>query len=205
MGNYDEGDLPYYKKELELMALSAAIREKENWEEKSNDENIVQKWREESKVTDDTFNYAIAELEYYKSIKDGPMEVFPNKKRDRYLYLFKESGVKGVWQADGLIPDDILRDFVDGVSKLENVPNSKKDWHPGSNKQVLDLVHPSLYCYVTGLTRHSTRMHKSPWQFIGSGEVCFTTFPFSSSIRFNLLHRQLEIRKRKEGRARTKK
>ncbi|KAF7328886.1 hypothetical protein MVEN_02518300 [Mycena venus] len=31
-------------------------------------------------------------------------------------------------------------------------PDDKKDWHPGSNKQVLDLVHPSLYCVVYGRT-----------------------------------------------------
>jgi hypothetical protein len=38
------------------------------------------------------------------------------------------------------------------VSALENVPQTKKDWHPGSNGQVLDLVHPSLYCIVYGRT-----------------------------------------------------
>merc|ERR1719334_2316911 len=27
---------------------------------------------------------------------------------------------------------------------------SEKDFHPGSKGQVLDLVHPSLYCYVDG-------------------------------------------------------
>lgn len=26
------------------------------------------------------------------------------------------------------------------------MPDAEKDWHPGSNRQVLDLVHPSLYC-----------------------------------------------------------
>ncbi|KAG9016328.1 hypothetical protein FRB90_003259, partial [Tulasnella sp. 427] len=31
---------------------------------------------------------------------------------------------------------------------LENVPDEEKDWHPGSNEQVLDLVHPSLYPIV---------------------------------------------------------
>ena len=36
--------------------------------------------------------------------------------------------------------------LVNGVAVLEDVPDEEKDWHPGSNKQVLDLVHPSLYC-----------------------------------------------------------
>lgn len=39
-----------------------------------------------------------------------------------------------------------------GVKKLEDVPENEKDWHPGSNNQVLDLVHPSMYCLVYGRT-----------------------------------------------------
>lgn len=31
---------------------------------------------------------------------------------------------------------------------LENFPDNEKNWHPRSTKQVLDLVHPSLYCIV---------------------------------------------------------
>ena len=34
------------------------------------------------------------------------------------------------------------------MAPLENVPESERDWHPGSNGQVLDLVHPSLYPIV---------------------------------------------------------
>jgi len=34
------------------------------------------------------------------------------------------------------------------VAPLENVPDSEKDWHPGSDGLVLDLVHPSLYPVV---------------------------------------------------------
>ena len=32
------------------------------------------------------------------------------------------------------------------VAVLEDVPASDQDWHPNSNNQVLDLVHPSLFC-----------------------------------------------------------
>lgn len=38
------------------------------------------------------------------------------------------------------------------VAPLENVPDSEKDWHPGSDGLVLDLVHPSLYTIVYGRT-----------------------------------------------------
>jgi len=38
------------------------------------------------------------------------------------------------------------------VATLEDVPPDQQDWHPRSNKQVLDLVHPSLYPIVYGRT-----------------------------------------------------
>ncbi|KAJ0400070.1 hypothetical protein ATCC90586_000542 [Pythium insidiosum] len=56
------------------------------------------------------------------------------------------------WIADGLIPATLKRSFVEQVAVLAAVPEAEKDWHPGSNQQVLDLVHPSLYCCVFGET-----------------------------------------------------
>ena len=38
------------------------------------------------------------------------------------------------------------------VIPLETVPDSEKDWHPGSEGLVLNLVHPSLYPIVFGRT-----------------------------------------------------
>lgn len=38
------------------------------------------------------------------------------------------------------------------VASLENIPEKEKDWHPRSNDQVLNLVHPSLFCIVYGRT-----------------------------------------------------
>lgn len=38
------------------------------------------------------------------------------------------------------------------VADLENVPSEEQDWHPGSDGQVLNLVHPSLYPIVYGST-----------------------------------------------------
>lgn len=35
---------------------------------------------------------------------------------------------------------------------LEEVPGAEQDWHPRSKKQVLDLIHPSLYPVVYGRT-----------------------------------------------------
>lgn len=38
------------------------------------------------------------------------------------------------------------------VAPLEDVPDPEKDWHPGSDGLVLDLVHPSLYPIIYGRT-----------------------------------------------------
>lgn len=40
-----------------------------------------------------------------------------------------------------------------GVKLLEDVPEDQKDWHPNSGKQVLDLVHPSLFPVLYGITK----------------------------------------------------
>ena len=40
----------------------------------------------------------------------------------------------------------LKRDPIAATSTYEKAPNSEKDWHPGSQMQVLDLVHPSFYC-----------------------------------------------------------
>ena len=50
-----------------------------------------------------------------------------------------------IWQSNSLVPKDLHKSLLHSVAKLEDVPADKQDWHPGSEGQVLDLVHPSLY------------------------------------------------------------
>ncbi|KAG0371786.1 hypothetical protein BGX24_001165, partial [Mortierella sp. AD032] len=45
------------------------------------------------------------------------------------------------------------------------------DWHPGSNRQVLDLVHPSLFPFVAGRTRVTKEEAIPALESLGSGEV----------------------------------
>jgi hypothetical protein len=46
---------------------------------------------------------------------------------------------------------DFKASFTNQIAQLESTFTSI-DYHPGSNNQVVDLVHPSLYCYVKGVT-----------------------------------------------------
>lgn len=56
-------------------------------------------------------------------------------------------------KSDTLFDEDLRSALITAVVPLENVHESQKDWHPGSNGKVLDLVHPSLWPLVYGLSR----------------------------------------------------
>lgn len=58
----------------------------------------------------------------------------------------------GIWQSDVLIPPSLRLSLLEQIRVLEDIPEDKKDWHPNSDNQVLDLVHPSLYPVVYGRT-----------------------------------------------------
>lgn len=162
-GDYGKGSKPKIVDELNMIRVSISIREKVNWSEKIGDPTIAAKWRQEVRglINNEQFDYVLAELGnwkvlvaancginytilflsklgYYLSLKDGSIEV---------------GAVDYTWQSDTLIDDNLRGKLIEGVSVLEIVPDSKKDWHPGSNNQVLDLVHPSLFCFVAGRTR----------------------------------------------------
>ena len=65
-----------------------------------------------------------------------------------------------VFKSDHLIHEQLLSKLRCAVKPLEDVPSSERDWHPGSNKQVLDLVHPSLFPFIYG------RSHLLPSEYV---------------------------------------
>uniref|UniRef100_A0A914DIG1 Uncharacterized protein n=1 Tax=Acrobeloides nanus TaxID=290746 RepID=A0A914DIG1_9BILA len=155
---------PITLKELKLLSLEAAIRLKKDWTTKIFDESIVAKWKieynsqQDETIDDSYFDYAIAECRYQAESSSGGILMSP---------------VDGVFQADGIVPQDVLGDLLESVTALENRPF--KDWHPGSNGQVLDLVHPSLYSYVYGVSRQLPKQaRKLAWnELFGRGEIQF--------------------------------
>ncbi len=56
-------------------------------------------------------------------------------------------------KSDRAISKEIQDELRAGVKPLEDVPDHLKDWHPHQEDKVLDLVHPSLFPVVWGLTR----------------------------------------------------
>lgn len=70
-----------------------------------------------------------------------------------------------VWESKALVPAELNKRLLCEVNKMRDVPDDEKDWHPGSDNQVLDLVHPSMYClrYQKSLAKNqdgSVTQHK---------------------------------------------
>lgn len=71
---------------------------------------------------------------------------------------FEKTGLISVYdgdivKSDSAIPESLKVALQAAAVRLEDVSESERDWHPGTDGQVLDLVHPSLFPVVFGLTR----------------------------------------------------
>jgi hypothetical protein len=73
------------------------------------------------------------------------------------LITKRENLLKGfISQTNNLIDATTKKVFKQDVAKLKkSIPT---DYHPGTNNLVIDLVHPSLYCYVKGVTPIAEQM-----------------------------------------------
>ena len=58
-----------------------------------------------------------------------------------------------VVKSDNTISSFLREALKAAVAPLEDVPELYRDWHPGSDGTVLDLVHPSLFPVIYGRTR----------------------------------------------------
>ncbi|MEU0697226.1 DUF4246 domain-containing protein [Streptomyces niveus] len=141
---------PRTLREIQMMRCSSQIRAKPRWFDKMNDADIVARWTREAVdqgLTEAQVRYVLAELRHYAQLRDGRTGV-------------EVSAVDGAWQSDTLIDDNLGSRLREAVRVLEEVPEAAQDWHPGSGNQVLDLVHPSLFCLV----REVSGAHERAWQ-----------------------------------------
>jgi hypothetical protein len=58
-----------------------------------------------------------------------------------------------VYKSDTAISEETKLALQKAVRILEDVPAAQKDWHPGSDGKVLDLVHPSLFPLIFGTSK----------------------------------------------------
>jgi hypothetical protein len=151
---------------------------KQNWKTKVFDDTIVEKWKAESLdqgLTEDAFQMAIrlaqsmAKRPSFKCDCDcecqngweGPCtdECICTENccecdlGDYMEFVASKKGKPNDVQEFDFGNDAIKSDLMKQVGVLENVPEDQLDWHPGSNEQVLDLIHPSLYPYIRGISK----------------------------------------------------
>ncbi|MDX3310552.1 DUF4246 domain-containing protein [Streptomyces sp. NPDC054884] len=143
---------PRTLRELEMMQCSSLIRAKPGWFDKMNDAGIVARWTQEAVaqgLTEAQVQYVLAELRHYAALRDARSGV-------------EVSAVDGVWQSDTLVDDKLRSRLSEAVQMLEQVPEAERDWHPGSDGQVLDLVHPSLFCLVREVSGAPEKAWQNP-------------------------------------------
>ncbi|QRV79803.1 filamentous muscle protein titin-animal, related protein [Ceratobasidium sp. AG-Ba] len=130
--------------EREMISLSYALRSKESWWLKFRTPEISERWRAEAiaqarRMKESHVDYVLDELDGFDKLRD--------ELSGAEVWCFD-----GIWQSDRLVSADLKARIITGATRLENVPDEEKDWHPRSSGQVLDLVHPSLYPIVYGRT-----------------------------------------------------
>ncbi|MFJ2740809.1 DUF4246 domain-containing protein [Streptomyces sp. NPDC087440] len=165
---------PRTLRELEMMQLSALIRSKAAWAVKMDDPEIVARWTREAVeqgMTEAQVRYVLAELAYYRGLREERTGI-------------EVSVVDGVWHSDTLVEDGLRERLREAVRVLEEVPEEERDWHPGSGGQVLDLVHPSLFCLVQGVSGGPERAWQHPESRWGQHEY---------SQRFQWLPTDVEV------------
>ncbi|KAJ2935953.1 hypothetical protein H1R20_g1141, partial [Candolleomyces eurysporus] len=135
-------------REFAMLRFINLITDKQEWHEKVFDHSLVGKWRAEVKsseedFTEKMFEYCIQELRYRAERFE------PNGSERGAIVVFNGKVVK----SDYAVPERVKLALQSAIKPLESVPEAQKDWHPGSDGKVLDLVHPSLYPLVYGKTK----------------------------------------------------
>ncbi|KAH8826717.1 hypothetical protein DL96DRAFT_1603921 [Flagelloscypha sp. PMI_526] len=131
-----------------MVSLSWTLRQKPDWKTKIKNEEIISKWRTEAltsqenvpfqvKLTERMVDYTLQELHSYAMLADSPTGI--THACDDVVFWSKS-----------MISDDLKASLLAQIRELEDVPEEEKDWHPNSENQVLDLIHPSLYPIVYG-------------------------------------------------------
>ncbi|KAK1219054.1 hypothetical protein PQX77_018244 [Marasmius sp. AFHP31] len=134
-------------RERTILSIINELSDKPEWDRKVTDKAIVARWKTEAlgregvDCSEDMFNFCISELRAKapRFLQTG-----------RIAILDSEAAIV---KSDTAIPASLTEDLKAAVRLLEDVPERDKDWHPGSNGKVLDLVHPSLYPLMYGLSR----------------------------------------------------
>ncbi|KAK3360500.1 hypothetical protein B0T25DRAFT_535760 [Lasiosphaeria hispida] len=139
-------------REQRMMDFITRITDKPDWHVKIFDQEILSRWRAEADIHS-------AELDGDVYLSQKMFDFCIDELRDKSTH-FKTTGritildaELAIIKSDIAIPPTLQSELQAHVRTLEDTPDAQKDWHPGSDGTVLDLVHPSLFPVVWGLTR----------------------------------------------------
>jgi Protein of unknown function (DUF4246) len=127
-----------------MLQFMNQVTDKPNWNVKVKDDSVTEEWKgealqQEAHFTERMATYCIEELRWRA------------EKFEKTGFVFVYNG--DVVKADAAVSTELKDRLRKAVEKLENIPSEEKDYHPNSNEQVWDLVHPSLFPLVYGTSR----------------------------------------------------
>ncbi|KAJ5933015.1 hypothetical protein N7516_007504 [Penicillium verrucosum] len=156
-------------REVLMMRVMNTITDKPQWDQKVFDNDITTKWRDEiaqsgQDVTPTMMDWIIKELQWKANVL----------KETGYVGVFDV----GVIKSDTAVSKELQQSLKEAVKPLEDM--SEKDYHPGSDNKVVDLVHPSLFPVIYGQTRVLPDRVIGPHDCLGSvGQGDLVPIPLS--------------------------
>ncbi|KAK0389036.1 hypothetical protein NLU13_2612 [Sarocladium strictum] len=134
------------------------LTNKAKWWLKCRDEEIAERWRKEMLEMDWEKLLGSLYADFTPLMADAVIAELRKK-----ATFYELSGLVPIMDAsaaaiksDTILTEELAQALKKAVARLESVPEEQKDWHPGSNNQVLDLVHPSLWPLVYALSYSGT-------------------------------------------------
>ncbi|KAJ2933515.1 hypothetical protein H1R20_g3586, partial [Candolleomyces eurysporus] len=140
---------PITLRELMMLRFMNRVTDEGGWTTKVFDKTVIPKWKEKTvdlpdsgiAISEQMFTYCISELQYrateHATSPNGAIRVFNGD----------------VYKSDTAVSEETKLALQKAVRVLEDVPESQKDWHPGSDGKVLDLVHPSMFPLIYGKSK----------------------------------------------------
>ncbi|EGX53209.1 hypothetical protein AOL_s00006g587 [Orbilia oligospora ATCC 24927] len=146
---------PLFYREQYLRKFSASFREEDDWTIKITDRSFVANKLREAASADGVLPISGKQIHVWDKEDINFIYKELMEKYKPYDDEHKETRIRpsidGVWRVDGFCDENSRGELIKAAVTLENSPQKK--WHPESNQQLLDLVHPSWWPIVYGRTR----------------------------------------------------
>lgn len=147
----DMGPMALCVDEWVIVKMSAYIRSKPGWTQHRKYGGVVAKWRQELSLLfesqllpfDELFDYVIRELQWYANLQAGE-----GIGDNGFTIEFDDKVLVSGWAVD----NDTKLQLQSASKALYQLLGNHLDYRPGTDRQVVDLVHPSVYPLQYGKT-----------------------------------------------------